>query len=836
MNAVTLVSKPLHDGWTLTHVGGEAPAEVAATTVPTQVPGTTHTDLARAGLIPDPYVGTHESALEWMWGCTWRYTANFAATPVTQGGRIDLVFDGLDTVATIRLNDSEVARTKNMHRQYRFDVRALLDAGPNTLDIEFEPAVEYAADVESQLGARPRAYAHPFNAVRKMACSFGWDWGPALQTAGIWKDVRLERWRVARLESVRPLVSVADGVGTVAVHVEVERARNVDLTVFATIAGQEVTGIIPASEDQTVVEVKVADPELWWPAGYGQPHLYDLAVDLHSADEHLDHYATRVGFRTVQVDTTMDDAGAGFTFIVNGVRIFVKGANWVPDDHLLTRTSKDRLRRRLTQALDAHINLVRVGGGGIYESDDFYDLCDEMGLLVWQDFPFACAAYAEDSPLLEEVVAEARDNITRLSPHASLVMYNGSNENIWGYCDWGWKDELGDMSWGLGYYTQVLPGILAELDPTRFYTPSSPYSPHHDHTDKHPNDPAWGTFHEWEVWNRADYSQYRDTVPRLCAEFGFQGPATWATISRSLPVEELHQDHPAWLAHQKAADGNGKLNRGLEPHLPTPQDSFEQWHWATQLNQARAVQYGIEHYRSHWPHCAGAIVWQLNDCWPVTSWAAIDSDERKKPLWYGLKAAYAPRLLTFQPRGDDGGNDPHGTVRLVAVNDTAHAWDETLTFTRMALDGTEQAVGTAHLSVPPRQAVTVEVPAHVRQAADAGGEVLIADAGYAGDEDHVRALWAFAEDKDIAYSPAPFTATATAVEGGYQVTVTATGLVRDLTILADKVAADAQVDAALVTMVADDTHVFRITTSQDVDPDAFLAPLVLVSVNSLVAS
>jgi beta-mannosidase len=866
MNAVTLVSNPVHEGWILTHTGGEAPAGIAGVEVPAEVPGTTHTDLLRAGLIPDPYLDMNEKAVEWMHRASWRYQTHFAATPVTEGERVDLVFDGLDTIATVTLNGSEVARTKNMHRQYRFDVRALINGGSNELNVDFASALDYAYEVEETIGDRPRpqpsraviaeaarqglidgdpdeilkgdrVYPHPFNAIRKMACSFGWDWGPDLQTAGMWKGVRIERWRVARLAAVRPLVTVADGVGTVECHVEVERASDAPLTVFVTVAGQEVQGTIEPGETTGVVTATVSHPDLWWPVGYGDAVLYDLAVDLHSDDEHLDHYGRRIGFRTVTVDDSKDDAGdgAGFTFVVNGVRIFVKGANWIPDDHLMTRITKDRLRRRITQALDANMNMLRIWGGGIYETDDFYDLCDQMGVMVWQDFLFACAAYSEETPIREEVEAEVRDNVTRLTPHASLVLYNGSNENTWGWWDWSWQPVLGDMSWGQGYYDEVLPGLLAELDPTRFYTPSSPYSSHHKYDELHANDPKFGTVHEWKVWNQIDYSQYRSYVPRFCSEFGFQGPATWSTLERSLPAEGFDQDSPIWLLHQKADDGNGKLNRGFAPHLPGT-DDFETWHWVTSLNQARAIQYGIEHYRSHWPTCAGSIVWQLNDCWPVTSWAAIDGDERKKPLWYALKAAYAPRLLTFQPRGADGGTDPDGAVHLVAVNDTGEVWSETLTFTRMALDGTEIAVATAHLSVAPREAVTLEVPAHVREAGDVRAEVLIADAGYAGDDDHVRALWTFAEDKDIAYAPAPYTATARAVEGGYEVTVDATGVVRSLTVLADKVTPAAEATDALIDLVSGDTYTFHITANEKVDPEHFLAPTVLVSVNWLVAS
>lgn len=859
---MTKLPTPITEGWTLTHVAGDAPGSVAGVTVPAEVPGSTHVDLLRAGLIPDPYLDMNECAVEWMWRSSWRYQTEFDAAAPAQGERVDLVFDGLDTVATVALNGAELGRTFNMHRTYRFDARQALNDGANSLTVDFASALEYALERESRLGDRPRpqpsaelmaeaarqglidgdpeqilakgrVYPQPFNAVRKMACSFGWDWGPDLQTAGIWKSVRLERWSVARLASVRPLMSVEGTTGIATVHIEVERAADAVLTVAATVAGVTAEATIASGTTTATLRLEVPNAALWWPAGYGEPVLHDLSVTLSADGNELDGYARRVGFRTV----TVDQADGGFTFVVNGQPVFIKGANWIPDDHLMTRITRDRLERRVDQALAANMNLLRIWGGGIYETDDFYDVCDERGVMVWQDFLFACAAYAEDAETLAEVEAEVRDNITRLTPHASLVLYNGSNENVWGWWDWGWQQALaatGITDWGQKYYEEVLPAALAELDPTRVYTPSSPFSHFPYRDDVHPNDPSVGTVHEWEVWNRKDYTAYNAYAPRFCSEFGFQGPATWATLERSLPPEGFDRSSDVWLLHQKADDGNNKLIRGYEPRLPDT-DDFETWHWTTSLNQARAIEFGIAHYRSWWPHTAGAIVWQLNDCWPVTSWAAIDGDERPKPLYYALKHVFADRLLTFQPRGADGALDPAGPVSLVAVNDTDTAWSETLTFTRMGLDGTEAAVATAHLSVPARSTGTVDVPAHVRETADPSGEVLVADAGYPGDDDHVRGLWTFAEDKDIAYAAAPYSATASAIPGGYEVTVSASGLVRDLTILADKVDPDAVADDALLTLVAGDTATIRIVSSAAVDPAAFLAPGVLVSVNSLVS-
>lgn len=864
MTARALTVNDLTQGWTLTHTGGQAPDAVAGKTVPAEVPGTNHTALLAAGLIPDPFLADNEVRLQWMWRTSWRYAMSFAATPAGPGERVDLVFEGLDTVATVELNGTPLGQTFNMHRSYRFDVRDALASGANELTVDFRPALEYALEREAVIGDRPRpqpsaelraeaarrglidgdpeeilkggrVYPQPFNAIRKMACSFGWDWGPDLQTAGIWKPVRLERWRIARLASVRPLVTVEDGTGVVTVHVEVERSGAADadepLRVLAHVDGRSAEAAIAPGATTASARLEVPNPELWWPAGHGEPHLYDLTVELHNEDEQLDGYARRIGFRTVTVDRTNDR----FAFVVNGRPIFVKGANWIPDDHLLTRITRERLERRVDQAVGAHLNLLRIWGGGIYETDDFYDVCDERGVMVWQDFLLACAAYSEDEVTWAEIEAEARENVTRLSPHASLVVWNGSNENVWGWWDWGWREAAeatGLRDWGQRYYEELFPAVLAELDPTRVYTPSSPFSTHPYTEDIHPNSPERGTVHEWEVWNRKDYSHYRDYVPPFCSEFGFQGPATWATMQRALPPEAFNQDHPTWLLHQKAEDGNGKLNRGFAPHLPGS-DDFEMWHWITSLNQARAIRFGIEHYRSWWPRTAGAIVWQLNDCWPVTSWAAIDGDERLKPLYYALRAAYEPRLLTFQPRGADGGLDPAGDVALVAVNDTDDAWSETLTFTRQSLDGTELAVATTHLHVAPRSATTLDVPAHVRTPADASAEALVADAGYPGDDEHVRGLWTFAEDKDIAYETEPVTASAVATADGHEVTVRASSLVRDLTILADKVDPDAVAETGLVTLLAGETHVFVVRGGASEPSNRFTARGVLVSVNGI---
>ncbi|MFE6287796.1 glycoside hydrolase family 2 protein [Streptomyces sp. NPDC057877] len=760
-----LQATPLTDGWVLRH-----PDDPGAV-LPAAVPGCVHTDLLAARLIPDPFLGTNEADVAWVGRREWTYERRLRAGAGHE--QTDLVFDGLDTAAEILLDGRVLGRVRNMHRSHRFDVTGL----EGLLTVRFASAYAEAEAVRGRLGERPGAYAEPYQYLRKMACSFGWDWGPTLVTAGIWRPVRLEQWSTARIARVRPLVTVADGTGRVELHVDVERSRvEAGLTLEARIGDARARGRIDGTRG--VVRLDVPGADLWWPRGYGAQPLYEIELTLlHDADA-LDVWRRRIGFRTLELDTSADAHGTGFTLVVNGERLFARGVNWIPDDVFPSRITPERYRRRLTKAADAGVDLVRVWGGGIYESEDFYTACDELGLMVWQDFPFACAAYPEEQPLRGEVEAEARENVVRLMPHPSLVLWNGNNENLWGFRDWAWEGPLAGDSWGEGYYLGLLPRVVAELDPTRPYTAGSPWSGSWDH---HPNDPAHGTHHSWEVWNRADHADYRRDVPRFVAEFGWQAPPAYATLRRALAGEALAPDSPGMLHHQKADDGNGKLRRGLERHFAFPEGDFDRWHYLTQVNQARAVSAGIEHWRSHWPVCAGTVVWQLNDCWPVTSWAAIDGDEREKPLYHELRRLYADRLLTVREEG--------GGLTLVAVNQAADSWAGTVTLRRMSVDGAVLGSVTAAFEAGRRAVTEVPVP---RELVPGGPkEFLVADA------DDVRALRFPAPDREIPYPRPEFDVEL--VPGG--IAVTARTLVRDLLLQADRLEPDARADRGLVTLL-----------------------------------
>ncbi|MGW0823091.1 glycoside hydrolase family 2 protein [Streptomyces sp. NPDC002845] len=784
-----LDATPLTEGWTLRYDGAELPAVV---------PGCVHTDLLAAGVIPDPFLGRNETEVAWVGRRGWTYERDL---PESVGhDQTDLVFDGLDTAAEIRLDGRLLGSVRNMHRSYRFDVTGL----SGRLSVRFTSAYAEAEAVRQRLGDRPNAYPEPFQFIRKMACSFGWDWGPTLVTAGIWRPVRLERWSTARIARVRPVVTVSGSVGHVDLFVDVERsAVEAGLGVTARVGGVEASAEVDGTG--AAVRLRVPGAELWWPRGYGEQSLYDVELTLYDDSGALDVWRRRIGFRTVELDTSRDEHGTGFTLVVNGERLFARGVNWIPDDPFPSRITRERYRERLGQAAGAGVDLVRVWGGGIYESEDFYDACDELGLLVWQDFPFACAAYPEEQPLRGEVEAEARENVVRLMPHPSLVLWNGNNENLWGFRDWDWERRLAGESWGEGYYLGVLPRVVAESDPTRPYTPGSPWSGSWDH---HPNDPAHGTHHSWEVWNREDYADYRLHVPRFVAEFGWQAPPAYATLRRALPGEELAADSPGMLHHQKAEDGNGKLERGLARHFPVSKGDFDRWHYLTQVNQARAVAAGIEHWRSHWPVCAGTIVWQLNDCWPVTSWAAIDGDGRPKPLYHELRRLYADRLLTLRPR--DGG------LVLAAVNQSGEAWAPALRLRRMSVEGAVVAETGVELAASARAVAGLRVP---RELEPVGlKEFLVADA------DGLRAVHFPVPDRDIPYPRPEFDVT---VAPG-TVTVTARTLVRDLLLQADRLQPAARTDTGLVTLLPGEQVTMGVRGWESPDADAARSALYCV--------
>lgn len=786
----------LHDRWTvkLASPSSGEPSVVVGRAIPARVPGAVHTDLLDAGLIPDPLKDTAENDVQWIGRSDWVYACEFDWTG-SDAERVELVFEGVDTVADITLNGGSIARVENMHRIYRLEVTDHLIAGSNQLAVHFTAPI-----TEAELRAAASGYpydlgvVHPYNQLRKMACNFGWDWGPDLATVGLWRPVYLESWSRARLSAVRPLATVVDGVGIVDVDIEVETAGRdgvVQLEVSARIGEVSVSSTTRQSQRAERLRLELPDPALWWPRSLGQQNRHRLVVDLLVNGRVIDTWSSLIGFRSIVNETQADAIGSQWSLVVNDVPMWIRGANWIPDDPFPSRVDTATMRTRIEQACAANVDLLRVWGGGVYESDAFYEICDELGVMVWQDFAFACAAYPETPELWDEVEAEAIDNVTRLVPHPSLILWNGNNENQWLHGRDGWADDLAGRPWGEGYYDDLLPGIVSALDPSRPYWAGSPYSG----GEAPPNDPAYGTTHIWDVWNTEDYDHYRAHRPRFAAEFGFQGPPTFATLSESITERPLRPNSPSVVHHQKARDGMAKLRRGLLAHFPEP-EAFQDWHFLTQINQARAVSLGVEWFRSL-PECSGSVLWQLNDCWSAISWAVIDGAGRPKPAWYALRRSYRDRLVTVQPSKSG--------LSLVASNLSPTRWKAEATIRKVDVAGREVARLDTSLDVEAFGLTTMDLPAEVAISDRPSRELLIVDV------DQERTVWSWVPDKDFDYPPGIVDVAIEQSSLGHTVSVHAQTLLRDVCLFADRIEPDAQVDDMLKTLLPGESARFEVT-------------------------
>ena len=762
--------------------------------IPGTVPGCVHTDLMAAGLLADPYFSTNEADQVWVGQQTWSYSFTLDLDGESEelyADNCDLVCEGLDTIAEIRVNGRTMGTSANMHRRNVFPIRPNIGVGPNLIEIIFLPALEYTTQMAELVGERIHVEKHPFNLIRKMACNFGWDWGPSLVTAGIWKPIGLRSWDHARITDVGVFATATeneagDWQGNLRVDVQIQgETRFGAVTVRVRGNGASSEAVVIA-EDWTQVELTLTDIQPWWPHSLGEQPLYDVEVVFHNDVRILDTVHKRTGFRTVELDTTpdADGKGANFGFVINGVAVFARGMDWIPDD-CKDIISEQMIKRRVKK------------------------LGDEI-----------TAAYPEEEPFALEIEAEARDNVIRLSAYPSLILWNGNNENLWGHEDWGWEAQLQGRTWGADYYYRLFPEIVAELDPSRPYWPGSPSS---GPKDLYPNDPNYGCIHIWDVWNARDYTCYDDYSPRFVAEFGYQGPATYATWARALAPEDRSAASAAMLMHQKAAGGNTKLNDGINGHLPAPGETkadFDEWLFAMQVQQARAVRYGIERWRSLRGRCLGSVIWQLNDCWPVTSWAALDLGTnaagepvaRRKPLWYAVRSAYADHLITVQH--DEAG------WRAVLVNDGTDTWAATGTIEVRALDGEVLYSEALDETLAPRS--RKDLPLTDLPALDRTDVAIVVTAKGAE-----RAVKLLVEDVDTALPEPLFETTVARTTDGVSVSVTARSFLRSLCLFPDRVSEDAWVDNLLVDLFPGDTHTFIVAGEipEDAYPDLTSRPV-----------
>jgi beta-mannosidase len=579
-----------------------------------------------AGLIPDLTSADNEDRLAWIGLCDWRYTCVFTAATTAADERVDLVLDAVDTIAQIRLNGAVVGRTASEFIPHRFDIRELLTRR-NTLEIDLASPVLHARAESARLGRRPvNGDWEPFNAIRKCASNFRWDWGPIAATCGITGDVRIERWVRHRTESITPRVRKLAKSWTVDIDVRIEREGAASKPVIVRAGIEELgiatEGVIKRDSCAAKLRLRVADPELWWPAGDGEQRRYSLDVRI-GDDAPL---RRDIAFRTAELDTR----NGAFAIRINGRKMFCRGTNWIPEGLWPSDRTDARVRERVGQAALASMNMLRVWGGGRYESDAFYDACDELGIMVWQDFMFACALYSEEEPLRSLVEGEARHQVSRLAHHPSVVLWCGGNENHWAYESWGFRQKLAKgQTWGRGYWRKLLPRIVRELDGTRAYVPDSPWSG----SGVHPNDPAVGDTHAWPQPHERDPES-----PRFVSEFGEQSPSCIETL-RDAGVLDGPRDGPIdgpiprELARRQR--GPGGMQRWYGHLGASKVRSPARWIQLAQQSQADRLVKRIRAWAKS-PRCAGILIWQLNDAWPGLSWSLIDSAGRAKPAYFAV--------------------------------------------------------------------------------------------------------------------------------------------------------------------------------------------------------
>ena len=652
------------------------------------VPGCVHTDLLANKLIDDPFYRDNEKKQQWIGKTDWEYRSTFKVTQqLLNRENLELVFEGLDTYAQVFLNDQLILNADNMFRTWRVNAKQALKAGDNTLRILFRSPINEILPVMAKLKYQLPASndqgekTSPF--TRKAPYHYGWDWGPRFVTSGVWRPVSLQAWDDARVNDVQIVVNkISPDAAQLTANVEIEASDSDTATVVLdnvtnkAVAGKQEIKLNRGS-NRVSFNFTVARPSLWWPNGLGAQPLYTFRARALVNGKVTDEKTTRTGLRTLELRRQRDNSGESFMFVINGVPVFAKGGNWIPSDSFPTRITPEKYRYMLESVRDSNMNMLRVWGGGIYEADQFYELADEMGILIWQDFMFACSMYPANQEFLDSVRAEAIDNVKRLRNHPSIVIWAGNNEVETAWRNWGWRQSLPSSVWD--DYVKIFHGVLQEVcdayDPSRTYWPSSP----HGGLEDDPDSKRSGDVHYWEVWHaEKPFSEYEKQRTRFMSEYGFQSFPNIETVKYYTLPNERDIESPIMLAHQRHPRGNQLIREYMLREYPKPKD-FESFLYMSQVLQAEGIALGTEHLRRIMPHNMGALYWQINDCWPVASWSSIDYFGRWKALQYYARRFYNDLLIS--PTVKDG------NLQLYVVSDRVNAVPAKIKVTLSSFDG-----------------------------------------------------------------------------------------------------------------------------------------------------
>ncbi|MCL6604301.1 MAG: glycoside hydrolase family 2 protein [Paenibacillus sp.] len=663
-----------------------------------KVPGDVHSTLIERNIIDHPYFGHNDIKSRWIEDEEWWYRGQFNYEVGEKSDeRHELVFEGLDTFSTVFVNGLEVGTTNNMLMAHSFDVTKIIRTGWNCIAVKFDPLRKHHEQKELFQWS---SYTKERPWLRKAAMNFGWDWGPRMVTVGIWGKVRMERTRVAKLDSIFAR-TVNAGVEEAAILVDIDvksYLKDQQLECEVTLVDQ--TGEHVADEKVALegavgtLDLLVKSPQLWWTHDLGNPYLYELQVNLFADGEKVDSNRQPFGIRTIELELKDENDNPSFAFLLNGIKIFAKGANWIPVDHFIGSAPDERYRQLIDLAVEGHMNMLRVWAGGIYEKDIFYDECDRRGVLIWQDFAFANALFPDfNRDFMDNVRKEVIYNVKRLRNHASLALWCGNNEIDWLY---DMKSSSGDITtpfYGRSIYHELIPEVLEELDDSRAYWPSSPYGGNDD------NDPEVGDRHNWQVWHGSvyprqfgdrpllDYSiegvsfkNFKKDLTLFNSEFGMHASANRYTLEKNIPSGQFYWGSVE-MAYRNKDTNHQKGILLMEGYTGIPQTIDEYMNFSM-LTQAEGLKYGVEHYRRNKKRTSGTLIWQLNDSWPGTSWSMIDYELLPKASFYYARKFYHPLLLSLE-------HEPGEPLKLWAINDTLESYEGNVTIQVISFDGTE---------------------------------------------------------------------------------------------------------------------------------------------------
>ncbi|WP_158281468.1 beta-mannosidase [Sediminitomix flava] len=665
------------------------------------VPGCVHTDLLKHNKIEDPFFGTNEKKVQWIDKKDWIYQTSFTVDKNTSShNHQELIFEGLDTYADVYLNEEKILSANNMFRTWKVDVKNILKEGKNTLKIYFHSPIKVAEPLWDEVG-------YPLYAInddaktggtgdkklsvmtRKAGYQYGWDWGPRLVSSGIYRPITLKSWGATTIENVHYTqhnmseknVTVKGKVNLTSHAKSKAKVQIVDAKSGVVYTDTKVK--LSKGQNAVSFSFDIKNPKLWWSNGLGEQNLYTLKAQVTIDGEVQDEKVENIGIRTIELNTAKDEIGAAFSFRLNGQDVFMKGTNYIPGDMFLDRVSDEKLEETIKACADANMNMIRVWGGGTYERDLFYDLCDKYGLLVWQDFMFACSLYPGDEAFVENVKAEVKDNVIRLRNHPSLAMWCGNNEIEWAWFGWGIQKQ---MKWSeadstkiindyFRLFTEEIPNVLGEYD-NRDYWASSPYfRKYGDHLENE------GDRHLWDVWKGPKaWTYYKEHVPRFMSEYGYQGYPEVATLKNYVKEEDMNLWSPAMRNHQKAKYGNKRILKNVQKEFDVNgKDDFEKFVYISQMYQAYDVKFAVETHRRNMPHCMGTLYWQVNDCWPVASWASIDYEGRWKAVHYAVRDSYKNVIVSISEENKD--------FHIYTVSDKLEDESADLTLKVMDFDG-----------------------------------------------------------------------------------------------------------------------------------------------------